>query len=172
MGQAITQQTFSAEEHQRFAERMERCVDALGALAERPGFGAGPLTIGAELEVNLIDEQARPAPCASAVLAQTADPRLTHEVNRFNLELNCRPLPLGGASLSGLAAELAGGLAELRRAAAGAGARVVTVGILPSILPEDLGPAALTDLPRYHALNRALRERHSGPFGEIGRAHV
>lgn len=164
MGQAITQQEFSEEEHQRFRQRLEACLEALTALCARPGFGEGPATIGAELEVNLIDAAARPAPVSAAVLAHSQDPRLTYEVDRFNLELNCRPLPLAGRAFSGLAAELGSGLAELRRAAQAEGARVVPVGILPTLLPPDLGPEALTDLPRYHALNHALRARHRGPF--------
>jgi hypothetical protein len=43
-----------------FTERLTECLAALGQLLNRPGFGAGPATIGAELELFLIDRAARP----------------------------------------------------------------------------------------------------------------
>ena len=37
-------------------------VFAIGVLLARPGFGAGPATIGAELEACLVDDAAGPLP--------------------------------------------------------------------------------------------------------------
>ena len=39
-----------------------RSASALGLLLERPGFGAGPATVGAELELFLVNGTARPRP--------------------------------------------------------------------------------------------------------------
>jgi hypothetical protein len=77
----------------------------LGQLLGRPGFGAGPATIGAELELCLVDDAVRPLLRNQAVRALAADPRVTLELNRFNLELNASPAPLAGRPFAALAAE-------------------------------------------------------------------
>ena len=64
------------------------------AAAHRPGFGVGPATVGAELELFLVDGAARPLPHNQVIRAAAADPRITVELDRFNLELNTSPAPL------------------------------------------------------------------------------
>ena len=70
-----------------FRQRLERNLSELGLLLNRPGFGTGPPTIGAELELFLVDREAQPLPLNQAVCAEAADPRITVELDRFNLEL-------------------------------------------------------------------------------------
>jgi hypothetical protein len=91
MGTDIDQAEFDDSDSARFAERLEECLSALGQLLERPGFGVGPATVGAELELFLVDAAARPLPHNQAVQAAAADPRITVELDRFNLELNASP---------------------------------------------------------------------------------
>ena len=94
MGTDIDQEEFDERDYARFAERLEQCLSALGQLLERPGFGTGPATIGAELELFLVDGAARPLPLNQAIRAAVADPRVTMELDRFNLELNASPVLL------------------------------------------------------------------------------
>ncbi len=56
----ITRETFDERDYARFAERLEQGLSDLGQLLARPGFGAGPVTVGAELELCLVDDVARP----------------------------------------------------------------------------------------------------------------
>jgi hypothetical protein len=88
MGLAIDRDRFDPVDYLRFEERLEECLLALGRLLGRPGFGAGPATVGAELELFLIDGRARALPRNQEVRADAADPRLVLEIDRFNLELN------------------------------------------------------------------------------------
>jgi hypothetical protein len=44
------------------------------------------------------------------------------------------------------------------------GGRVALIGILPTLSPADLGPGAMTDLPRYRALNAGLRRLRQDSF--------
>src|SRR5260370_25195794 len=106
MGTDIDQEEFDERDYSRFTERLEECLSALGQLLERPGFGAGPATVGAELELFLIDGAARPLPHNQAIRAMAADPRVTVELNRFNLELNASPAPLAGRPFAALGCEL------------------------------------------------------------------
>ena len=99
MGTEITREKFGERDYARFARRLEQCLSDLGRLLARPGFGTGPVTIGAELEMVLVDAAARPLPVNQDVRALVADPRVTDELNRFNLELNSSPTPLAGSPL-------------------------------------------------------------------------
>ena len=164
MGLGIDGSDLADVDHRRYEARLRDCLTALGSLLARPGFGGGETTIGAELELDLVDGQGRPDPINRVVLADAVDPRVTLEVDRFNLEINTLPERLAGRPFSALAQGLESALAETRRAAAQHGARVVTIGILPTLTEQDLQGAALTDGDRYRALSAALKRRRRGPF--------
>jgi gamma-glutamyl:cysteine ligase YbdK (ATP-grasp superfamily) len=164
MGLAIEREEFAPEDYQRFSQRLAENVEALRRVLQRPRFGEGPRTIGAELEMFLVDGSGFPLPVNRQVLAQTVDPRVTLELDRFNLECNLRPSPLAGRPFTALRAEFEDSLREVRRAAATQGAHVVVTGILPTLRESDLGSNALTGMPRYRALSAAIRRRRDAPF--------
>jgi gamma-glutamyl:cysteine ligase YbdK (ATP-grasp superfamily) len=163
MGLAIDRDTFDPVDYERFEERLEECLLALGRLLERPGFGVGPATVGAELELFLVDGRARALPRNQEVRAAAADPRVVLEIDRFNLELNLTPAPLAGRPFSAFGVEVNEALAVVRHAAAGHGGRVVMTGILPTLRPGDLGLAALSDARRFRALNNGIRRLRQEP---------
>ena len=164
MGTEITREKFSKRDYARFAERLERCLSDLGQLLGRPGFGAGPVTIGAELELFLVDGAARPLPLNQAVRALAADPRVALELNRFNLELNCSPALLAGRPFTALAGELGVLLDRVGAAARAHHGRVALIGVLPTLSQAHLGAAAVTGTARYRALDRGLRRLRRGPL--------
>lgn len=164
MGVEIDRERFEAEDYRRFSERLDRCLGVLEQVLRRPGFGEGPSAIGAELEVSLIDRFARPLPVAETVLERTVDPRMTLEIDRFNLECNLLHTELPGRPFAHLRSELESAHAELARAAATEGGRIAMIGILPTLRTADLDSSVMTDAVRYRALSRALRERRGGPF--------
>ena len=96
MGTDIDHEEFDEHDYARFAQRLEECLTVLGQLLNQPGFGVGPTTIGAELELFLIDSAGRPLPRNQAIRAAVADPRVTLELNRCNLDLNASPALLAG----------------------------------------------------------------------------
>lgn len=165
MGAGIDRDRFDEADYARFGSKLNECLAALAELLARPRFGEGPATLGAELEVNLVDGRGRPRPLNREVLADSVDPRISLEIDRFNLEINTRPVALAGHGFSALAEELSDALAETNRAASRHGARVATIGILPTLKPSDLRPGALTDVPRYRALSAGTRRIRGGrPF--------
>jgi hypothetical protein len=164
MGLAIDREQFDALEYQRFSGRLDECLAALERMLARPGFGAGPATVGAELELFLVDGRGRALPRNQAVRDEAADPRVVLEIARFNLELNLTPAPLAGRPFAAFASELEQALAIVRRAAAWHDGRVVMVGILPTLRADDLRLAALSDAARYRALNNGIRRLRQEPF--------
>ena len=147
-----------------FSERLHTGLQALAETLSRPGFGTGETTVGAELEVSLVDTHGRPAPINSEVRSESDDPRITYEIDRFNLELNTDPVRLSGHPFASLGAGLRGGLAEMKRAAALHDGGVLTVGILPTLRVSDLQSSAMTKTRRYEVLSQSLRQDRGRPF--------
>ena len=164
MGVEITRDKFDERDYARFRGRLEQCLSDLGQLLARPGFGAGPTTIGAELELFLVDAAGLPLPCNQAVRARAADPRIALELNRYNLELNASPSRLAGQPFTALGDELNWLLARVGGAARAHRGRVALIGILPTLGPAYLGLDMVTDAARYRALDRGLRRLRQGPF--------
>jgi gamma-glutamyl:cysteine ligase YbdK (ATP-grasp superfamily) len=164
MGTDIDQEEFNERDYSRFRERLGDCLSALGQLLERPGFGAGPATVGAELELFLVDGAARPLPHNQAIRAAVADPRVTVELDRFNLELNASPVQLAGRPFATLGGELNVLLDRVADAAKDQAGHLALIGILPTLSQADLGPGVMTDVPRYRALNSGLRRLRQDPF--------
>ncbi|HKK50292.1 MAG TPA: glutamate--cysteine ligase [Myxococcota bacterium] len=164
MGLEIDRERFVPQDYDRFRDRLESCLTVLEKLLERPGFGSGEASLGAELEVSLTDAQARPLPLNEAVLSETLDERMTFELDRFNLECNLRHTTLEGRPFTHLRREIETARTELARAAERHGGRIAMIGILPTLIADDLQSGAMTDAIRYRALSRSLREKRSGPF--------
>ena len=156
MGLPIDRDEFEESEYVRFGERLDECLAALRALLERPGFGVGESTVGAELELFLIDAEGRPLPENQAILADAGHERVTTEIGRFNLELNPKPESLAGRPFATLGEDMRDVLGVVRRSTAKHGGRVAMIGILPTLRSEDLQRSAITDTPRYQAINKRL----------------
>jgi len=164
MGTDIGKEEFDERDYSRFAERLEECRAVLAQLLNRPGFGTGPATIGAELELFLIDGAGRPPPHNQAIRAAVADPRVTVELDRFNLEINASPAALAGRPFTALGGELNLLVDRVADAAEDHAGRPALIGILPTLSEADFGPGAMTDLPRYRVLDGGLRRRRQDRF--------
>ena len=163
MGAEITRERFAERDYARFRERLEQCLTDLGRLLEQPGFGTGPASIGAELELFLVDGAAQPLPRNQAIRALAADSRITVELNRFNLELNSSPALLAGRPFTALGRELELLLARVSDAARVHQGRIALIGVLPTLTRAHLDAGVVTDVARYRALGRGLRRLRGGP---------
>ena len=164
MGTGIVKEEFDERDYARFRARLEQHLSEFGRLLERPGFGVGPVTVGAEVELSLVDAAARPLPRNQAVLDAAADPRVTVELDRFNLELNTSPTLLAGRPFTVLGDELGRLLTRVGAAAGQCAGRPALIGILPTLSRNDLRRGMMTDAPRYRALDRGLRRLRQDPF--------
>ncbi|HZD69418.1 MAG TPA: glutamate--cysteine ligase [Actinomycetes bacterium] len=164
MGKGIDRETFDQLDYVRFQQRLEQCLSTLGRLLERPGFGVGPATLGAELELFLVDDAARPRLRNQAVRAAAADPRVNLELDRFDLELNTTPTLLAGRPFAVLGEELRLLLGHVADVARAHGGRLALIGILPTLGHADLHPGVVSDVPRYRALNSGLQRLRHDPF--------
>ncbi len=164
MGLSIDKEVFDAADHAQFVERLNQSLQALDTLLCRPGFGEGPTTLGAELELSIVDNQGRALPINRALLAHSLDDHLQLELDRFNLEYNLSPVLMTGEPFSALEAELVSAITRIDALAKLHGGRVVPIGILPTLQSEDLHSSAISDVPRYRALSASIRRLGHSPF--------
>jgi Glutamate-cysteine ligase family 2(GCS2) len=92
----------------------------------------------------------------AAVLERIADPDFQTELGAYNIELNVPPRRLSGASLADLEADLRASLNAAEDKARGVGAHIVMVGILPTLVPDDLEDDWMSVSARYSALNDSI----------------
>src|SRR5688572_14505447 len=154
MGQHKVEQQVDEKKAQVFMKALLEDLRALAFMLEDGRVESGVSRIGAEQEMFLIDRYLRPAPVSVEVLKQTADPRLTTEIARFNLEANLTPLDLTNNCFSRLEQELSELIELARAAAASHNADILLSGILPTLQKSDLTLDNLTPVARYHELDR------------------
>ena len=164
MGTEIARDEFGTGDYALFRQRLEQNLSELGLLLDRPGFGTGPQTIGAELELFLVDRAAQPLPLNQAVCAEAADPRITVELDRFNLELNSSPVLLAGHPFAELTSELGALLTRTDEACRAYQGQIALIGVLPTLSLAHLDVGAVTDTNRYRALGRGLARLRRGPI--------
>ncbi len=164
MGIEIDREYFTKTDYRLFSEKLQQNLSDLENLLQRPDFGTGPGSLGAELEVSTVDGAGKPVLLCQKLLTPESDPRLQSEINCFNLEFNLTPVPLKGRPFSALEEEMNECLSDLDRKASPFGGRVATIGILPTLGRRDLLPGAMTDSPRYLVLSSQIRRMREKPF--------
>jgi hypothetical protein len=164
MADAVDRERYAEHEYERMREKLEQCLMALDVLLSTPGFGVGEQTLGAELELFIVDDERAPLLENAEVHGRITDERLTREVNRCNLEGNMTPLPLAGAPFAAMRAEMDEIRDLVDDAAADLGGAAVAIGTLPTMRVGDLGPSSVTDEARYRALDHRLRVLRSEPY--------
>ena len=164
MGLSIDRDQFEEEDFSRFGQRLTHSLQALEHIIAQPNFGEGPQTIGAELELSIINSQGQAHPINRTLLNCAHDDHLQLELDRFNLEYNLSPVSLAGRPFSHLRTQLSNAIKSLAQCAAGLGGRIVPIGILPTLCAKELESPIMSDLPRYRALSAGLRRLRDGPF--------
>jgi hypothetical protein len=166
MGRVIDKEEFDDADYRNFSMRLQHCLIAMREVLTRPGFGVGEKTLGAELELALVDSDSRPLPANLEVLEGTTDPRVTVELDRFTMECNLTPGPLAGRPFSALGREIDEALREVRRAAVGDHHVAVAIAIAVAVAVSN-GVAVSNRLVATHLVGAG--ERKTRGHGQDGR---
>ena len=164
MGIDISRSEFDDDDYRRFSARLHDNLTALKQVLSQPDFGEGELSFGAELELYIIDKEARPLHINQAIQKKLNDPQLTLELNRYNLEYNFSPVMLKDSCLHATQQQALDALEKINKCAKKWKGKVVPIGILPTLQQADTGYHAMTKLARYEALTRQLTQLRGGPF--------
>ncbi len=162
MGQEIGRSRFTEVDFRAFRARLKEETALLGRWLREGRVGGAGTTIGLELEAWLVDGCGRPAPCSDRFLERIRQPRVENELALFNIEVNTETHALAGAPFRALHQELSARWSHAQVVAGGLGCAPLLIGILPSLVEDDLCLAHMTPSPRYAALNEqvlALRNR-------------
>lgn len=164
MGIDIEQDQFSSADHERFGARIRDNLKALRVVLARPDFGRGPMSLGAELECYLVDSVGLPVACNQEILQLAHEPQWAPELNRFNLEFNLTPQTFVGQPFSGFEQELRQAFSRVNAIAIEHHATLLPIGILPTLEQQHFNQHTMTDLPRYRAMDAALKTLRGGAF--------
>lgn len=175
MGQEIQDSRFEAADFAAFQQRLDAETALLGEWLADGGLGIDQPRVGCELEAWLVDGMGNPSPVNDSFLARLDDPLVVPELARFNVELNNQPRPLGPGTFDAMQAELDARWLACQRAAADDDARLLMIGILPTVRQADLCLGNMSELQRYRALNEQvlrLRQGHPIQIDIAGREHL
>lgn len=164
MGQFFEQDTFSQQDGLIFQQRLQAQLASLRELLATPGFSGGEQSIGAELEMYLVDSSCMPAAKNRALIGMSGNPQLTEELCQFNLEFNLSPVSATGNPFGKMEKELREVMDALQHQADDIDTHIIPIGILPTLQSNHLNREFMTDLPRYRALTRQLARLNGEPF--------
>ncbi|PHS20121.1 MAG: hypothetical protein COA86_02200 [Kangiella sp.] len=164
MGREITDREYSAKDYEQFNRRIHDQADQLKSIITSPNFGDEPLSIGAELELYLMDKSSQVSPVSLELLGLLKDNQFQSELNRFNLELNLSPTLAEGKPFSNITKEMLTKFNYLWKVAETLDTKPLAIGILPTLKQEDLSADNMTDLSRYRVLARELLKHRGEAF--------
>ncbi|MBX7431602.1 hypothetical protein JDV09_05700 [Mycobacterium sp. Y57] len=148
--------------------RLERSVAALRQMLATGAFTGHRDTMGMEVELDLIDPLGRPRLINDAVLARLHRADMKHELGQFNIEYNLAPALLSGHVLRDSERVLTDVLTESAGRIAPLGARIISVGMLPTAGADHLTGERISANPRYALMSKRMRAARHRPF----RVHI
>lgn len=175
MGQEIDHYRFSKSDFATFAQRLAEETAILAAWFEEDRFDQGPKTAGFELEAWLVDPELHPAPVNEAFIKALDSDLVALELARFNVELNNFPRPLRDGGLQQLEQDMRAHWARCQEVAGELDARLLMIGILPTLKPGELTLRNMSPLNRYRALNEQVMRQREGRRLELdisGKEHL
>ena len=153
MGEKVVAGAFGLADRRMYRHKLQQCLVGLERLLAEKRFDRPRNLMGLEIELNLADSDGLPRMMNEEVLERIASRDFQTELAQFNIEVNVAPHRLSGRVLDRLAEELRTGLGYADRMASEVGARIVMVGILPTLEAQDLVSANLSRADRYTLLN-------------------
>jgi gamma-glutamyl:cysteine ligase YbdK (ATP-grasp superfamily) len=153
VGEKVASSGFDLSDRQRYRRKLQLCLAALERLLAEKRFDRPRNLMGLEIELNLVDATGLPRMVNDEVLERIASSDFQTELAQFNLEVNVAPHRVHGRVFDELAEELRTGLGYADRKAQEAGARILMVGILPTLSAQDLVRSSLSRADRYMLLN-------------------
>ncbi len=153
MGRDIETTQFTREDRVRYRDKIKLDLAALHELVESGRFETGRRLCGVEMEMYLTDPEGNAAPINSTLLDHIASADFQTELAQFNIEFDIRPRLLTGHVFQTIDTELRRSLNHAHDIAEQLGARVMIIGILPTLTNFDVTEENLSVNPRYKALN-------------------
>ena len=156
MGRDIEVTEFTREDRTKYREKVKANLAALRQLVDEGRFETGRRTIGVEMEVYVTDAEGNAAPINAQLLDKIRSPEFVTELAQFNIEFDVRPKRLADNVFRDVEKELREALDYAWESAQSLDARVMIIGILPTLTDFDVTEQNLSANPRYKALNDSI----------------
>ena len=164
MGEEISQDHFDQQDFDRFNERLLEETSFVRSLFAQQAFDNTSRVLGYELELCLVDAQGHPSKVNQQVLDGCANPLLTMELAKFNLEINGNPFSVDTNVLRHMEADLSELYQQVQQTAVRLGAHPVLFGVLPSLHRQHLhADDYMSEQHRYNQLSQQLIEMRGRP---------
>jgi gamma-glutamyl:cysteine ligase YbdK (ATP-grasp superfamily) len=164
MGEEINQDHFDQQDFDRFNQRLQQETDFVRSLFAQQAFDNASRVLGYELELCLVDAQGHPSKVNQQVLDKCANPLLTMELAKFNLEINGNPFQVDENVLSKMDADLSGLYRQVEQTVESLGAHTVLFGVLPSLHRQHLNADEyMSEQHRYNQLSHQLIKMRGQP---------
>ncbi len=164
MGERVEASALVVGHDHEVQRRLGRSVAALRRRVDGGWFIGHEDTVGMEVEFDLVDPLGRPRLINDAVLARLGRADMQHELGKFNVELNVAARRLQGRVLDDSERELTDVLDACRARIEGLGARLIAIGMLPTVSADQLTAERIAANPRYLLLCRRMRAARHRPF--------
>ncbi|GEP32833.1 glutamate--cysteine ligase [Nocardioides szechwanensis] len=156
MGEEVDAQEFTRADRTRHREKVRRCLDVFARMLSEAAFDTDDPMTGLEVELNLVDDSGDPALRNAEVLAAIADPDFQTELGQFNIEINVPPAKLREGGLTTFEESLRRSLNDAESKSSDVGARMVMIGILPTLAEGHMALGSLSGNPRYRLLSEQI----------------
>ena len=153
MGRDIETTEFTRDDRLRFRQKVRANLSALRKLVDSGGFETGRRTCGVEMEVYITDTRGSALPINTELLGHIASADFQTELARYTIEFDVKPRLLTGHVFDTIDAEMRHALNHAHDVAEELGARVMIVGILPTLDHGDFTEDKMSTNQRYKALN-------------------
>lgn len=175
MGEEIQYSRFNKSNYDQFERCLSEETKLLGEWFQDNAFSDHPPIAGYELEAWLIDDKCTPCSHNEQFLKLANNELLTPELARFNVELNVVPQDLHGPILSDFETSLKKLWNQCQKTAGKMQCKLLSIGILPTLLDEHLTLENISTLERYRALNEQILRQRKGEsiqLNIVGNEHL
>lgn len=151
------------DRHRMYAHALND-IKAFNMLWNEGLLNEGPIHVGAEQELCLVNEHFLPSKSALKVLDLVNDEHYTNELGLFNMEINLDPAKLEENCFSQQEHTLLNLLDLGRKSAAELNEEILMTGILPTLGLKHLDFDYMTPIPRYQTLSKMLHNIRGSDF--------
>lgn len=164
MGHLNVKQLKSPKDKALYIHHLVKDLEALDIMLNKGLIEEEPIRIGAEQEFCVVSERYFPKNNNIEILEAINDDHFTTEIGKYNLEINSDPLKLEGGCFSKLQKQFEDLLQKANKEAKKKSSKIILTGVLPTLRLKHIGEDCMTDMPRYHILNEALKDSRRENF--------
>lgn len=164
MGRLDVKQLKSPKDKALYIHHLVKDLEALDIMLKKGLIEKKPIRIGAEQEFCLVTNRLFPNNNSVEVLEAINDEHFTTEIGKYNLEINSDPLLLKDDCFTKLYSQLKNLLEKAEAISNTKDSKIILTGVLPTLRLKHIAEDYMTDMPRYHVLNNALKSTRRESF--------